>query len=819
MGVRGSVPSVGKSETTIAFVDRFQQSFPMKVPKVNSLTTIDFSGNKMRRLPRKLRRLVTLNLSRNNIVEFPKKMAMILSSYKNLQILDLSSNDMTTFPEILTKLENLKRINLSNNRLSSIPVFKPGVEVIDLTQNRFVEVPECDSGLAVLMMDYNLVEEFSQNIEGLCRLYLNMNRLSRIEPSLVFERLEILEVSKNRLESVPNLSTFAPNLKKFDGSLNMIVEFPVFPPSITEIVLNQNKIRTLGDGLKELINLTKLDMNDNELQELPELPPDLESLSVLRNAIKHVASCEAPKLNRLLIYDNCLDEFPVYGNNQVKEMLVMRNSIGIINVECFWENLVRINIADNGITEVPSEIFSLPKLTHLNLAGNKLTSLPVEIKDSKLASLNVSENPISALPSALPRSLVSLYCSYCGIKELPACLSKMRLLETLVACGNELTDVPPLSRILKKLILSRNKFTELTDFFPDKLLVLDLSFNEISIVSEELCCPGLLDIDLSHNFIKEVPILTDCMRIRSLKLSHNPMAGILELRDFPFLDCLDVAFTDIEIPDIQGRSIREMVVSDRNLFVSPQYKLMTTDAPWVGYSEMCGQRDSMEDAVVVRPEVIPECDLYGVFDGHGGSATANFCAFQIVKLFEHKGQFSEDCVRELIAHMHEIVRDQEFTDGSTMAVAFVSRNELITAHLGDSRVLVVKEDGRIAFATEDHKPDNRDEFERVLELGGKVTGSRIDGTVAIARCFGDLNIFGVGTDPSVSKITLEDDDRWLILGCDGLFDMSNNHHLARVAARAENAVTLACDLRNIAYNRLCPDNISAVVVDLQKRRK
>ena len=817
MGARHSGPTVGKSETKIEFVDRLQEVFPMKVPKMNNLTTIDFSGNQLRRLPRSLARLVNLNLSRNKLIEFPKKMAMILASYRSLQVLDLSSNEMTVFPEILAKLKSLKRINLSKNELSAIPVFESDVEVIDLQQNRFTEVPDCNPGLSVLFLDFNLVEELTKQIDGLCRLHMNMNRLRFIDPGLRMERLEVLEISKNHLESLPDLRMVAPNLKKLDASLNLLVEFPVLPISITDVTLSQNKIRAIGVDLTELVNLTKLEMTDNELEEVPAFPASLEWFLGSFNKIKKVAPCDVPKLCRLLLFNNCMDEFPVYENNDVKEMLVMRNLIQEINVASMSQNLVRINAADNNITEIPPDLFTLPKLTHLNLAGNKITTLPSEIKDSKLASLNISENPIKEIPNVLPRTLVSLYCSYCGLKELPSCLAKMRLLETLVACGNELTDVPALSRMLKKLVLSRNKFTELTDFFPDKLLILDFSFNEISVVPEELCCPGVLDIDLSHNQIKELPILTDCMRIRTLKLSHNPLSGCLDLRDFPFLDCLDIAFTDLEVPGIESRDIREVVVSDPRLFVSPNFKLISIDKPWVGYSEMCGQRDSMEDAVIVRPALFPGCDLYAVLDGHGGSATANFCAYHLVKIFEDGGEFSEAFVKNAVDRLHSMLRDQEFPDGSTMAMALVLDNEVITAHLGDSRVLIVKEDGSITFATEDHKPDNREEIDRILDVGGKVTGSRVDGTVAIARCLGDLNIFGVGTEPTISRIPISEDDKWLILGCDGLFDMSTNEHMASIAAKAENARNLACDLRNIAYNRLCPDNISAVTLDLKHR--
>ena len=69
--------------------------------------------------------------------------------------------------------------------------------------------------------------------------------------------------------------------------------------------------------------------------------------------------------------------------------------------------------------------------------------------------------------------------------------------------------------------------------------------------------------------------------------------------------------------------------------------------------------------------------------------------------------------------------------------------------------------------------------------------------------------------PQEYYVDLTKDDRWLIVACDGLFDTVPNDCVGLIAKNALNASTLARDLRNIAYNRLCPDNISVVAVDLR----
>ena len=53
------------------------------------------------------------------------------------------------------------------------------------------------------------------------------------------------------------------------------------------------------------------------------------------------------------------------------------------------------------------------------------------------------------------------------------------------------------------------------------------------------------------------------------------------------------------------------------------------------YSASCmqGWRRTMEDALVVEPQLQHGESLFGVFDGHGGKEVAEFCAREIVDIF------------------------------------------------------------------------------------------------------------------------------------------------------------------------------------------
>lgn len=818
MGSGHSFPELNQSQNTLEIVDQNLEVVPYRIPKINKLQVLNLSGNRIMDLPPRLNHLTTLILVANQISEFSPKMISAILGYKSLQKLNISNNLLSEIPPQFTKIETLKQLLVGGNLLSEIPEITSPIDTLALMQNRFTTVPKLPKSILNLSMEYNLLEVFDTPIPTLVRLFLNMNRITSIDPGLSFQNLETLEIAKNRLNSIPDLTAFAPNLTKFDASLNYFTEFPIFPPSIKEISLVGNRIKNIS-SLVQFKKLEKFDISFNVVEQLPELPPSLQSLTITGNQINVIEPSEVPKLSRLFAQKNLLTQLPPFKNNSLTELFVMRNCICEIDISNYCHAITRINLVHNRITKIPKDIFNLPKLSHLNLVRNLITEIPAEIANSNLVCFNISENPVSEIPNKLPKSLVALYCSYTEIKSLPDSLGTLKNLETLVACGNQLTNVN-LPQTVKKLLLSRNKFSKIPEKLPTYILILDMSCNEIERLPDNFNFPALLEADFSYNNISNLPTNFECFRLRSFKMSHNNINADLDLQHFPFLDCIDISFTNVNI-DIQAEDlIREVVTSNRKMYNSSRYKLVTINEDWASFAEMCGQREAMEDAVVVRPKIFKNIDLFCVFDGHGGSGTSTYCAYHIAQDFASElAEFSEEFVSRSINNLQESLKAQNLTDGSTLALALVSDQEVIVAHLGDSRVLLISEDGIVRHNTEDHKPDNRNEFDRILEMGGKVTGSRTNGMVAVARCLGDFGIYGVTSEPTIKRITLDPNDRWIVVACDGIFDLISNQEIGEIATKAENARNLAYDLRNMAYNRLCPDNISAITVDLKRRNQ
>ena len=79
--------------------------------------------------------------------------------------------------------------------------------------------------------------------------------------------------------------------------------------------------------------------------------------------------------------------------------------------------------------------------------------------------------------------------------------------------------------------------------------------------------------------------------------------------------------------------------------------------------------------------------------------------------------------------------------GCTATVILISSTEVICANAGDSRTVMSKA-GRAVDMSEDHKPDNTKELERIQRSGGFVEEGRVNGMLALSRALGDFEYKG-----------------------------------------------------------------------------
>ena len=99
------------------------QKFDSRILKLRHLNTLDLSGNKLSSLPDSLETLENLrclNLSHNQIQLFPECITRGACA-ERLRVVDLSSNQITYIPKRIQTMRNLNSLKLNRNSLASIP--------------------------------------------------------------------------------------------------------------------------------------------------------------------------------------------------------------------------------------------------------------------------------------------------------------------------------------------------------------------------------------------------------------------------------------------------------------------------------------------------------------------------------------------------------------------------------------------------------------------------------------------------------------------------------------------------------------------------
>lgn len=231
-----------------------------------------------------------------------------------------------------------------------------------------------------------------------------------------------------------------------------------------------------------------------------------------------------------------------------------------------------------------------------------------------------------------------------------------------------------------------------------------------------------------------------------------------------------------------------------------------------------------EDSMSVQGRFMgrPNQDLFGIFDGHGGSRVAKLCEEQFhLKLSESLTAHNDTKVA-IISTFHAVdnLAKKYPDEGATAAVVYVTHDTLWVANAGDARVVLShKTEGAVRLST-DHKPDLDSEKERIEALGGMVLcifGTwRVQGALAVARAIGDERMSPyVTSTPTVKSVSLTQDCEFLVVACDGLWDVVSDEDAVEAVKKKPTASEAARYLTRMAYNKGSQDNISVMVVFLK----
>lgn len=230
-----------------------------------------------------------------------------------------------------------------------------------------------------------------------------------------------------------------------------------------------------------------------------------------------------------------------------------------------------------------------------------------------------------------------------------------------------------------------------------------------------------------------------------------------------------------------------------------------------------------QDTVFIQPYTDKDTSFFGVCDGHGlyGKEISSFIG-QNLPIYLQKGPVSIKLFTDSIASIETDLKSCKFDvsySGSTLTMCCIYKNRLFSINIGDSRAILGKR-GYIKWdsiqLTRDHKPEIPEETARIVNSGGRVAAINNIGPyrvwmlnknspgLAMSRSLGDaaVHLIGVSSEPEINERFIGEDDEFLVIGSDGLFEFLTNQEIVAIAGEYYGNPKVACEeLCNMARSR------------------
>ena len=442
-------------------------SLPTNFASLSFLRTLNLSKNRLTlgvlKTVVQISTLIELYLAHNDIQgPLPPEFATL----KNLQIVDLEANRITSLPDDIREIRRMRILILAENQLEDLPW--KALESLD---------------------DLHQLDISSNRFRG--------ELLPHSSDQITLRHVSSFDVHSNGLTSLPS-ALHLPSLTQFNATQNSISSTGTFFTNTRRLVhlsLGQNQLPTLPGGIIHLPHLRTLDISNNIIEHIDPrlgLLDELTTLMWMGNLIRMRAwgSMDTEGIKSALRAK--LDEATLEG---------IEGDLGNVNIsKCKGECGGTLNLTGK-VEEHPltKETFTehihpshFPVLSKITLQQNRLIVAPMEISlVTTLTTLDLSKNYLSSRLFKQPITLEQ-------VSHLDLSVNKIDTLEylpTIISAPN-----------LKILDISFNSLTSLVPLhthYPN-LLILHANSNQLTSLSTE-DLQGLEIVQVNNNSISKLP--------------------------------------------------------------------------------------------------------------------------------------------------------------------------------------------------------------------------------------------------------------------------------------------------------------------------
>jgi protein phosphatase 2C family protein 2/3 len=253
-----------------------------------------------------------------------------------------------------------------------------------------------------------------------------------------------------------------------------------------------------------------------------------------------------------------------------------------------------------------------------------------------------------------------------------------------------------------------------------------------------------------------------------------------------------------------------------------------------------GRRPWMEDTFLstilqLQQKEGPAIDayLFGILDGHGGVACANFVQDNFPSVLKRHLESCPDLSDYHLFNAFKLAcvetndewKTKMMPSGTTASFVVIIGKQAWSVNVGDSGAILVNK-AECVRMSEPAKPNKLPYVSSIIKRGGCVWGHRLQGSnsnLGVARTFGNHNMMGVTCRPKIQKWDFSklEDKKFIIIASDGLWDVIGEKEAAMFSDqliidlhRKMTIEEMPAHLAKESYDRGSEDNISVMTINL-----